>query len=586
MSHRINTQRLTILAQDPAVRDRGRLVLEQVEIPHEVLADGPTGYRVKVVDFDASANRLYRPHRYREAEDGSMVDPFAPPPDANAAARRAFERALLADPNFHAQNAYAIVMRTLARFEFALGRRVRWGFDGHQLHVAPHAFREANAYYSERDRALMFGYFRGRAGAWVHTALSHDIVAHEATHAILDGLRARYTDPSGPDQAAFHEGFADVVALLSVFSLKSTVALALTLGELPVRRNGMRLVRARSLEPAALANSILFGLGKEFGQQLEDVRANALRRSVALEPDAGYLDDPAYEAPHARGEILAAAMLRSFMALWLARVRELGTFGPDLYNLDAVVAEGSKVAEQLLAIAIRALDYCPSVDLEFRDYLAALLTADAEVAPDDSRFAYRDTIARTFASYGIVPPECADARGCWRPFERNEEVHYHKTHFESMLRDPEEVFRFVWENRRVLGVDERGDTQVISVRPCVRQGPDGFTLRETVCEYIEVADLFAAELGSYLGIERPQGMSTRQRVTVYGGGVLVFDQYGRIKYHVTRPLTDAKRQSRRLDYLWRNGYLDRSGERHDRFSELHRQRAMLGGGAGARRARG
>ncbi|MCL4184488.1 MAG: hypothetical protein KJ011_13685, partial [Burkholderiaceae bacterium] len=117
MSHRINTQRLTILAQDPAVRDRGRLVLEQVEIPHEVLADGPTGYRVKVVDFDASANRLYRPHRYREAEDGSMVDPFAPPPDANAAARRAFERALLADPNFHAQNAYAIVMRTLARFE-------------------------------------------------------------------------------------------------------------------------------------------------------------------------------------------------------------------------------------------------------------------------------------------------------------------------------------------------------------------------------------------------------------------------------------------------------------------------------------
>lgn len=577
MSHRINTQKLTVLAQDPAVRDRGRLVLEQVEVPHEMLADGPTGYRVKVVDFDASADRLYRPHRYRQAADGSVVDPFAPPPQANARARRAYEQALLADPNFHAQNAYAIVMRTLARFEFALGRRVRWGFEGHQLNVAPHAFRDANAYYSESDRALMFGYFRGRSGAWVHTALSHDIVAHEATHAILDGLRTHYTDPSGPDQAAFHEGFADVVALLSVFSLETTVSLALTLGNVPERRNGTPLVPARALEPAALAGSILFGLGKEFGQQLEGMRANALRRSVALEPSTGYLGDPAWEAPHVRGEILAAAMLRSFMALWLARVRELGTFGPGLYNLKAVVDEGSKVAAQLLTIAIRALDYCPSVDLEFGDYLAALLTADAEVAPDDSRYAYRDAIVRTFASYGIAPPSCTDARGCWRAFEHDDRIHYQRAHFESMLRDPEEVFRFVWENRAVLGVDERGDTRVISVRPCVRQGPDGFTLRETVCEYIEVADLYAAELRSYLGIPRPHGMSTRQRVTAYGGGVLVFDQYGRIKYHVARALADAQRQSRRLDYLWRNGYLDHAGARRDPFSDLHRRRAMLDG---------
>ena len=28
--------------------------------------------------------------------------------------------------------------------EFALGRRIEWGFDGHQLHIAPHAFADAN----------------------------------------------------------------------------------------------------------------------------------------------------------------------------------------------------------------------------------------------------------------------------------------------------------------------------------------------------------------------------------------------------------------------------------------------------------
>ena len=70
------------------------------------------------------------------------------------------EDQLLANPAFHGQNIYALVMRTLARFEYALGRRVHWGFDGHQLHVAPHAFVDANAFYSREDRALIFGSVR------------------------------------------------------------------------------------------------------------------------------------------------------------------------------------------------------------------------------------------------------------------------------------------------------------------------------------------------------------------------------------------------------------------------------------------
>ena len=111
-------------------------------------------------------------------------------------------------------------MRTLAQFERALGRRVSWSFGGHQLKVAPHAFAEANAFYASREEALLFGYFAGPDGSTVvQNCLSHDIVAHETTHALVDGLRPRYLEPSSPDQAAFHEGFADVVALLSVFSI-------------------------------------------------------------------------------------------------------------------------------------------------------------------------------------------------------------------------------------------------------------------------------------------------------------------------------------------------------------------------------
>ena len=125
------------------------------------------------------------------------------------------------------QNVYAIVMRTLARFEFALGRRVAWGCAGHQIHVAPHAFAEAERVLLARgSRHASSATSPGNDGKTVFTCLSHDVVAHETTHAILDGLRGRYLEPSSPDQAAFHEGFADIVALLSVFSLPDVVGAA------------------------------------------------------------------------------------------------------------------------------------------------------------------------------------------------------------------------------------------------------------------------------------------------------------------------------------------------------------------------
>src|SRR6266545_1317754 len=235
---------LTILGQDPALRAAdGTLLTAQVQIPNEELSAGPRGYRVQVVDYDASASRMYTP--LDPAKMGTIAepqDPFASEPllaapspsnpagaDTKARTPKEVERfnaRLLNDPQFHAQNVYAIVMRTLMHFERALGRRVSWSFGGHQLKVAPHAFAEPNAFYSPRDEALLFGYFAAPHGT-IFTCLSHDIVAHETAHALLDGLRPRYMEPSSPDQAAFHEGFADVVALLSVFSIPEVLSYAM-----------------------------------------------------------------------------------------------------------------------------------------------------------------------------------------------------------------------------------------------------------------------------------------------------------------------------------------------------------------------
>ena len=551
----LHTRKLTIIAQDPSVKVNGKILRTEVEIPAEELQPGPWGYRVQVVDYDSSTETLYKPLEYPPL-DGANGDPF----------KRASDARLLSDPNFHAQNAYAIVMRILARFEFALGRRVSWNLYGHQIKVAPHAFAEANAFYSENDEALMFGYFPGRNGM-VYTCLSHDIVAHETTHALLDGLRDRYTDPSSPEQAGFHEGFGDIVALLSVFSLPKVVETLIDLG--PPRRNPDRIAE-EFLTLEALRKSMLLGLAKEMGQELSAVRGAVLRRSVELEPSRDHIKEKEFEEPHRRGEILVAAVLNAFLSVWVKRLEALIT--PGGLDRGRVVEEGANIAEYLLTMVIRALDYAPPVNLEFCDFLSAVLTSDREINPNDSKYKFRETLLKSFLSYGIKPKSAGTASdpGIWPAPKGN--ISNERIRFESLQRDRDEVFRFIWDNREALELYDKAFSRVLSVRPCLRIGPDGFALRETVAEYMQILDLQASELSRPLKIKKPKDMPNTQEVRLSGGGALIFNEYGKLKYHIYNSLTDSERQSQRIEYLWSYGYY-RNPAAFRNFASLHRQRA-------------
>ena len=55
-------------------------------------------------------------------------------------------------------------------------------------------------------------------------AVSHDIIAHETTHALLDGLHRRYQEATNPDVLAFHEAFADIVAIFQHFTMPEAIA--------------------------------------------------------------------------------------------------------------------------------------------------------------------------------------------------------------------------------------------------------------------------------------------------------------------------------------------------------------------------
>ena len=54
------------------------------------------------------------------------------------------------------------------------------------------------------------------------------------THALLDGMHRRFNEPSNPDVLAFHEAFADLVALFQHFSLPEVLRhqIAATRGDL------------------------------------------------------------------------------------------------------------------------------------------------------------------------------------------------------------------------------------------------------------------------------------------------------------------------------------------------------------------
>jgi hypothetical protein len=563
-----NTQKLTIIAQDPSVKVGGKILVTEVDVPAEGLLAGPRGYRVNVIDFDTSTSTLYEPAILRPAANGQYKDPFALKKDARGVVRKRpqnYDKKLLSDPKFHAQNVYAIVMRTLAQFEFALGRRVPWGSEGHQIHIAPHAFADANAFYSREDRAIFFGYFMGPSNRPVYTCLSHDIVAHETTHAILDGIRSRYLEPSSPDQAAFHEGFADIVALLSMFSLPDLV------GKLLDRNSGgSRLISKRHLTRDALKKSVLLGLAEEMGLGLSKGRQTALRRSVNLRPGRPYMSMPRYSEEHDRGELLVAAMMNAFLEVWTARIRKIGSVSDGKKDRSLIVEGGARVAGHLLTMAIRAIDYCPPTDITFADYLSALLTVDREVVPDDTMYDYRGALLQHFKNFDIKHAAGADSDGTWKRFDK--ELVYGRIHFDSMLRDKEEVFRFIWENRAALEIDDRGYVEVQSVRPCIRIGPDGFTLRETVAEYVQIMTLQARELKAVLKIKPPLDLPATMRIRIYGGGALVFDEYGQLKYKIANRIEDHKRQTARLKFLWETGELDSEQKAGLRFAQLHRTR--------------
>ncbi|MFN6252134.1 MAG: S8 family serine peptidase [Acetobacteraceae bacterium] len=400
-SHR----RLRIFTLDPtlaAKMETRDLAAETVAVPWETLEPGPVGEYIEVIDIDAASGLAYAPVDLSSpevlAQDGLV------PSEGS--------------PQFHQQMTYAVAMRTVDAFRRSLGRAPFWaerltcGEDGRyqrsfipRLRIYPHAIREANAYYSPARRALLFGYFRAESepdsqvlrDGMVFTCLSHDIIAHETSHALLDGLHPYWREAANPEAFALHEAFSDLVALFQHFTMPRLIA------------HEIRRAKGRPGMASALGE-----LARQFGEAVG--QHGALRHALGNpNPKPTDFKDAMTKGEHALGEVLVAAVFDGYLRVYneradgLFRLASSGTGilppGEIPHDLaERLAEEAAKVAGQFLRICIRALDYCPPVEPTFGEYLRALITADTDLIPDDQR-GYRVALIDGFRRRGIRPPD-------------------------------------------------------------------------------------------------------------------------------------------------------------------------------------
>ena len=115
---------------------------------------------------------------------------------------------------------FGTVLHAIAFVEdpVVLGHPVAWAFGSRQILVVPCAGDLDNAFYHRPSRSLQFYSYDIASGHALHTALSQDIVTHEASHALIDGIAPDLYAVS-PESLAIHESVADLTA--AMISLRS-----------------------------------------------------------------------------------------------------------------------------------------------------------------------------------------------------------------------------------------------------------------------------------------------------------------------------------------------------------------------------
>jgi hypothetical protein len=577
---------LRVFAFDPS---RGRHFGNemQLSIRYRRLKPGPVDTshatdRVSVVDFDDARKRYYYPVNL---EDPAILISNGLAPSES-------------DPRFHQQMVYAVANDTIEQFELALGRRIHWHRGERPLHAKkgwladdilclnlyPHALNQANAFYSRDAHGILFGYFCASQdavglsipGQTIFACLSHDVIVHEVTHAILDGMRGCYMEQTNPDVAAFHEAFADLAALFRHFSHREVLLEA-------IQRTGGRLytpaLKGDPLADMAAQSGLDSGDDDpnpliELAAQFGEARGTrfGLRSAIGM-PKKSMKDLQEPMDCHERGSILVAAVFDAFFKVYLRRAAKLfriyrSAGGVDREDLsdplaDALCGEATRTADEFFRMCVRAIDYLPPVDVTFGDFLRAAMTAQTDFDPDDEE-EICDAWIQSFRRRLIFPDDAAffSLDGLVWPLEADEpEVQGLPTGGPLGFEGPEKqqtadaLAAFIETHRVRLGIAPDIDFTIPSFHPMFRTDRRGSVRWDLVVEVVQ---------------KQPQS----NVFPVRGGTTLIISTHGTrgsgkagvkfLRYAISKPLQGAdalRRGEQQREYFKQQG-LDANGSPH------------------------
>jgi len=352
--------------------------------------EGPVCNRIAVVDIDPDDGSMRPPVGFLESgktsvrptykvtlpcgSKGKWRPMWAIPESCKRGGIADLERPDYRDP-FLKVNAFGTVLRTLDFIESPMGldRRIEWGFPGKQLLIVPQAGEFPNAFYHRESHSLQLFFFHPDPGAdrIVYSALSQDIVAHEAAHAAMDGIAPDLYDACLVDSLAIHEALADITAVL--LAIRSRDRVEAFAHDAPAALNEL----LSSSRFSRIAEEFRFWRGH--GDCLRDVNNN---KSIAPDAEPGCQVDAA--SPHSLSEVLSGALF----AVYVQTFNEFSKLDQKqpLLNRDRKYTFGSRDVMQvsacrLASLIYKGLDWLPPGEVTLAEYAQACLAADSFFVP-------------------------------------------------------------------------------------------------------------------------------------------------------------------------------------------------------------
>jgi hypothetical protein len=282
--------------------------------------------------------------------------------------------------------------------------------------------------------------------------------------------------------------------------------------------------------------------------------------------------------PHELGSILVSAVFEAFITVFrrkTARYIRLATNGTGKLpageisqDLQAILAaEASKLASQFLTICIRAIDYCPPIDIRLGEFLRAVITADRNLVPDDP-WGYREAWIRAFQRRYIYPEgveNLSEDALLWRPPDKKippikklcfaqlkfdgdparpanaRELKRQAAALGQIVTKPEFIsaFGLARSGDKALRGDVVDVPVVQSIRSSRRVGPDGQVVFDLVAEVTQRRLVHVPGLDGMLEF--------------YGGSTVIIDPNGAVRYTISKSVANEHRLKSQQTFVANRG---------------------------------